>query len=145
MLEFAVNPVAEKCPFCQDPREVVFSYTDDVVSVKGASYHHENGEILRFARDLRVLEQRRAGRACLVSKAEDSEFIVWFARTGGELRFSARHMIRSGAEADLEESVSYFGEVPSEHVGKFVGEWIGKIEMCQSGRREDCPPGSHTT
>jgi hypothetical protein len=129
MVEFVVKPLSKPCRDCDDGREVVFSYADDVLTVKSASYHHEYRDLLTFVEDLRTLEQRRTGSAVLFSKAEDSIFRLGFARTGGELRYSARHELRFNPDdAEFGESVTYFGEIPSERVAQFLSGLIREIE-----------------
>jgi hypothetical protein len=107
----------------------VFSYEDDVLCVKGASFHHEYRDLVTFAEHLRALEQRRTGSAVLFSKAEDSVLRLQFARTGGELRYSAKHELRfSPDDAEFGESVTYFGQIPSESIGQFLSGLIREIE-----------------
>jgi ATP-dependent RNA circularization protein (DNA/RNA ligase family) len=129
MVEFIVKPLSEPCRDCDDGREVAFSYEDDLLSVRSASYHHEYRDLLTFAQHLRTLEQRRTGSAVLFSKAEDSIFRLGFARTGGELQYFASHVLRFHPDgAEFGESVRYFGEIPSESVGQFLSGLIREIE-----------------
>lgn len=143
MVAFVVKPLSEPCRDCDDGREVAFSYEDDVLSVKSASYHHEYRDLLTFVQQLRALEQRRTGSAALFSKAEDSVFRLRFARTGGELRYSAKHEIRFNSDdAEFGESVTYFGEIPSESVGQFLSGLIREIESANQALQATAAPPS---
>ncbi len=142
MLKIAIRPVTGKCPSCDDPRDVLFTYHDDVLAVAGVSYHHEFRDLLRFAGELRTLEQRRTGNTRLCSKNECSHFELRFTRTGGELIYSAQQIIEFGHDDDLKESVTYFGEVPSEAVGQFLTALIRNIESCQPGAAPNGGPAA---
>lgn len=65
----------------------------------------------------------RAGKAQLVSKAEDSVLILKFSRRGGGLVVSGRLEMNYTFDEDLfDEKVSYFEQIDSEFVGAFLKE-----------------------
>lgn len=129
MLKLSVSRLSAPCPNCEDGREVAFSYEDTLLSVKSVLYHHENRDLLTLAEQLRTLERLRTGSAVIFSKAEDSVFRLRFVRTGGELRYSAKHELRFNPDEEgFGECVTYFGEIPSEDVGQFLSGLILQIE-----------------
>lgn len=129
MINIRAHKPENECPECDDAREVIFTFSGDYVSCKDVSYHHERRDLLEFATRLRELDRAREGSASLVSKNENSVLKLKFLRAGGELGYSAEHEMDFAKDRDMfDTTLSYFGEIPSEDVGRFLTKLIDTME-----------------